>query len=378
MTIEIIKTLENKIHPKMRLNAICPYFTMFPLTFPYRALKSANEGDLVYDPFCGRGTTNYAARLLGLESFGVDSNPVAHAIAQAKLIDVKPKAIINLCNDILSNNEITTLPNSAFWNLAYHENTLVEICILRDYFLKRIHRLTKAEIALKAIVLGILHGPVMKSQPSYLSNQMPRTFATKPDYSVRYWMERDMEPKFVSTAQLVKRKAEYIFNEQVPKKSSGKIFLGDSREMKSIQGKKFDWIVTSPPYYGMSTYEQDQWLRNWFLGGIEKVDYSSKDQLKHRSEDAFTKDLAKVWKNTARKCKPQAKMVIRFGALPSKSEKTPSQLIKDSIGFADCGWRIRTIHKAGQPVDSKRQANQFKNSAGKYIEEIDVYATLNI
>ncbi|CAL1241131.1 DNA methyltransferase [Candidatus Methylocalor cossyra] len=49
---------------------------MFPLDFPLNILKRrAHAGDVVHDPFCGRGTTNYAARLLGLSSLGVDSSP---------------------------------------------------------------------------------------------------------------------------------------------------------------------------------------------------------------------------------------------------------------------------------------------------------------
>lgn len=49
--------------PRLRLNAVCPYFTMFPLDFPYQHLLDAQPGEWVLDPFCGRGTTNYAARL---------------------------------------------------------------------------------------------------------------------------------------------------------------------------------------------------------------------------------------------------------------------------------------------------------------------------
>ena len=58
----------------MRLNAICPYFTMFPLDFPLGILKvHAKPGARVLDPFCGRGTTNFAARLLGLDTIGIDA-----------------------------------------------------------------------------------------------------------------------------------------------------------------------------------------------------------------------------------------------------------------------------------------------------------------
>jgi len=68
------------------LNAICPYFTLFPLKFPLRILQGrAKQHRAVLDPFCGRGTTNFAARLPGLRSLGVDSSPVAAAIAEARL-----------------------------------------------------------------------------------------------------------------------------------------------------------------------------------------------------------------------------------------------------------------------------------------------------
>src|SRR5947207_3324480 len=87
----------------LALNAICPYYTMFPLDFPRRILKTAREGDWVLDPFCGRGSTNFAARLCGLGSIGIDSNPVAVAIARAKLVSVSPAALVITCRNILEN-----------------------------------------------------------------------------------------------------------------------------------------------------------------------------------------------------------------------------------------------------------------------------------
>jgi len=128
----------------------------------------------------------------------------------------------------------------------------------------------------------------------------------------------------------------------------------------------------------MATYEQDQWLRNWFMGGPEKVNYSSKSQIVHWSESSFINDLAKVWLNSAEKCKSNAKLVIRFGALPSKSAKGPCGIITESLFRANCGWQISKIENAGKPNSSNRQANQFKNTTGNYIEEIDVYASLNL
>lgn len=350
---------------------------MFPLTFPYAILRSAEKTDIVYDPFCGRGTTNYAARLRGLRSFGMDSNPVASAIAQAKLVAISPKEVADLCLTILlhHNPPRGAFPKGEFWNHAFHPDTLVDICTIRDYLISK-SRLSKAEIALRAIMLGILHGPILKTQFSYLSNQMPRTFSTKPNYSIRYWNKNNFVAPEVNVCELVKRKATYIFNDHIPNQVEGKIFLGDSRKSNGNLEGRFNWVITSPPYYGMHSYKQDQWLRNWFLGGDSEVNYSTVDQLKHWSEGAFIKDLSKVWEKTATKCNKGAKLVIRFGALPSKSDKSPSEIIKASIVQSNAPWRIQTIRTAGTPKESNRQANQFKNTPGKYIEEIDVFATL--
>src|SRR5258708_38124610 len=71
----------------LSLNTVCPYYTMFPLEFPLKRLRRAQPDEWVLDPFCGRGTTMFAARLRGLRCVGIDSNPIAAAIAAAKLTD---------------------------------------------------------------------------------------------------------------------------------------------------------------------------------------------------------------------------------------------------------------------------------------------------
>ena len=48
---------------------------MFPLDFPLGILKAhARPNARVLDPFSGRGTTNFAARVLGLRTIGIDAS----------------------------------------------------------------------------------------------------------------------------------------------------------------------------------------------------------------------------------------------------------------------------------------------------------------
>ena len=91
-----------RFKPSMALNAICPYYTMFPLSFPISVLGRFGKRKLrVADPFCGRGTTIFAARLKGHQAYGIDASPIAIAIARAKLAETTDEEVLDLAEKIL-------------------------------------------------------------------------------------------------------------------------------------------------------------------------------------------------------------------------------------------------------------------------------------
>mgnify|MGYP002348451527 FL=1 len=195
------------------LNGICPYFTMFPLTFPLAILtRHGRQGDSVLDPFCGRGTTLYAARLRGMAACGLDSNPVAVAISRAKLANVAPVQMVRAAARILRKSvEPIEVPDGEFWRLAFSPAVLRDLCRLRQELLTDCR--SDARRALRAIILGALHGPLTKTTPSYFSNQCPRTFAPKPAYAVRFWKTRRLLPPRVDVLGVIQRRAERFYAE---------------------------------------------------------------------------------------------------------------------------------------------------------------------
>lgn len=354
------------------LNGICPYFTMFPLEFPLTILRRrASHGDSVLDPFCGRGTTNFAARLVGLQSVGVDSSPVAAAISSAKLVSTTAEAICEEAQQLLQSRSAQRVPEGEFWAWAFHPDVLQSVCAVREALLEDCG--SPERVALRGILLGALHGPRQVSVPGYLSNQAPRTYAPKPSYATRYWRKHDLRPERVDVLALIERRARRYFN-NLPC-VTGVVREADSRVRDSLRPIKddggFRWVITSPPYYGMRTYVPDQWLRNWFVGGPDVVDYTNRDQLAHSSPEQFAEQLRVVWRNASASTTADATMVVRFGGITDRNTD-PLSLAKSSL--QDSGWRLKTVKSAGSATAGKRQADAFLRMRTKPLIEYDLWA----
>jgi hypothetical protein len=360
------------VHPRgHELNAICPYFTMFPLEFPLQVLRRhSKRRERVLDPFCGRGTTNFAARLTNLYSVGVDTSPVAQAITAAKLVSPAAEAIETELAAILAEAPPETPPDSEFWRLAFHPTVLADLCRLRSALSADCR--SPERVALRALILGALHGPAQRTA-GYLSNQSPRSYAPKPAYAVHFWSKHNLAPELVDLPSVIRRRARRFYNYRWV--ALGHVELADSRNESAFQSAEFaepfSWVITSPPYYGMKTYIPDQWLRYWFLGGPDRVDYDMKSQLTHRSPDQFVADLRSVWRNARSVCHDGAKMVVRFGGISDRRVE-PIELVKASL--QGDGWRISTTRPAGDAKAGKRQADSFLSSRSKPLVEYDVWA----
>ena len=390
--------------PRYSLNAICPYFTMFPLEYPTRILKNRRRKTRVLDPFCGRGTTLYAARRLAIESWGIDASPIAVAISQAKFARATTNEALALARRLIETVVPQHIPQTnertgEFWALIYHPETLRDLCALREGLLDHdVEVEREAAALLRGLILGCLHGPltVNLENPSYFSNQMPRTYASKPIYAADFWLRRDLQPHPFNVLKVLRKKADIIDRDEMRQRSRrnsargqrmaatgdlSRAVCGDSTRSETFADlpDDFDAAITSPPYYGMRQYVPDQWLRAWFLGDLPWIEFDGGVQVAHSSHEAFCASLGAVWDNVGDRATQDFDLFVRFGSVPSKvPRRAPleaDQLLLQSLEVSRHPWRVVSVRRAQTASSGRRQAHQMGIASSAALE-YDIHAVL--
>ena len=345
-------------HP---LHSICPYFAMFPEDFVAEQLYAyTRPDDVVFDPFCGRGTTVLESLLNNRHGLGTDINPVAACIAGAKA-NVPPLKSLLARVEELSNiflQDVTReLPTTDFFEHCYHPDTYAEVAFLRATLAWC--RSTKDRF-IAAVMLGILHGESHRSG-MYLSNRMPRTISTKPDYSVRWWRERGLQPPRRDTFEVLRQAVRFRFS-QPPPQRRGSIVLTDARWCGQVLKKhagSVGLVVTSPPYINTTDYAEDQWLRLWFLGGESKPILRLHKDDRHTVVENYWKFLEEVWCGCAPLLRDTARIVVRIGGTKlSKPELL--QGMRGSLVRGLSGRTVQALNQGNSSQITKRQTNSFR------------------
>jgi hypothetical protein len=345
-------------HP---LHSICPYFAMFPESFVLEQLYAyTRPDDVVLDPFCGRGTTVLESLLNNRHALGSDINPVAACVAGAKADVPLLRNLQRRIDDLAARFAASTdrpLPPSEFFRLCFHEETFAEIDFLRATLN---WRRNSTDRFIAATVLGILHGESHKSEMC-LSNRMPRTISTKPDYSVRWWQERRLLPPRRDTFPVLREAVRFRFS-QPPPGRKGSVVLADARRCSAYlkaHRERVALIVTSPPYLDTTDYAEDQWLRLWFLGGEARPTLRLHRDDRHTVISDYWGFLAEVWRGCAPLLREKAKIVVRIGGTRLVKAELFDGLRASLVQGLD-GRAIRTLHSGNSSRIAKRQTNSFR------------------
>jgi len=229
-----------------------------------------SEGDIVYDPFSGRGTTVIEAGLLGRSVIANDINPLSLILARPRFFPPDPKEVQErLCGIPLGGNERADIDLSMF----YHPDTEAEIVSLRSHLRKKEERGTLDQIDewIRMVATNRLTG---HSSGFFSVYTLPPNQAVSPDRQVRINRRRNQNPTYRDIKALMLRKTLSLLKnvddaarERLRRAGDNALFLSrDSRMTHEIDDGTVRLTVTSPPFLDIVQYSSDNWLRCWFNG----------------------------------------------------------------------------------------------------------------
>jgi len=271
------------------LHSLCSYLGAFPPSLANYFIKHfTKEGELVFDPFSGRGTTLLESRILNRNSIASDLNPIALALSRAKSHNLNLDTILNRIDDLENDYDYALfLPEAKAQmdeiHLIFHPRTLAELCYLRLVLLNSINEVDDYIIG---AILGIMHGGERKDGSSgYLSISMPNTFSMSPEYVRRFVQTNQLNREYRNVFQILREKTMRMFQNQTYPSINSNVYACDAKfasnhpQLKTNLGK-VKLILTSPPYLGIVNYAKQNWIRSWFLDADPiKVSASLDDDL---------------------------------------------------------------------------------------------------
>lgn len=346
---------------------------MFPESFVEIWLERLTRpGDYILDPFCGRGTTPFQALLMGRKAVGVDVNPVAYCVTRAKtnapsigLIRRRLTVLKRQFQPDLWERQRNDLPT--FFRWAYRPQTLRQLLYLRS---RLRWMMSDVDCFIAGLTLGSLHGEKSVSA-SYLSNQMPRTISTKPAYSVKFWKERRLRPPDRDAFQILRQRLDYRFG-STPPNGRAIVLQMDMRELPRSKHllPRISCVITSPPYLDVTSFEEDQWLRLWFLGGPPHPTYRriSKDD-RYENPGAYWSMITDMWRTLGLILANNADVVIRLGSKGGTPRHLVDALIASS---AVCKRRVRLVDHEMSAI-TNRQTDAFRPGSTGCMLEVDCH-----
>ena len=253
------------------------WFT-YPAGFSYKAVESSfqthhiTQGQTVYDPFMGSGTTNITAKKRGINSYGVEAHPFVFKIAKAKLqwninrqyvqdalvsieheVQTRKKYAVNSPSEILQ-KEFPKLVLT-----CYEEDTLLELLFIRDALTQQ--PLNSDTYNFLFVGLTGLLRQVSSAATGwpYIAPKKKKTTSINKVPLIEF---RRHIYKMLEELRLTIAEADPFYTQ-----SSHSVFNADSRDTHGlIEDNSIDHIFTSPPYLNNFDYADRTRLELYFFG----------------------------------------------------------------------------------------------------------------
>ena len=294
---------------------MCSYLASFPAALAHAFIaRYSRRGDVVLDPFSGRGTTPLQAGAEGRIGVGNDLNPFAHLLTASKVDPAGPAEArtrlaalrlawaadsqpwLALAGQVIADPSGSLVPKAGSGSqsssgtepvpaevvVCFHRRTLAQLLLVRTML-----DLTRpTDRFLAAALTGILHG----KSASYLSEIMPNTFSMAPRYVRDFAARTAFASPDRDVFDCLEKKLSRLYRQAAPQ-TPGLALLGDARDAGprarvALRERglpdRARLVVTSPPYLRVVKYGYYNWLRTWLLGFDARAIDASLDDAHHR------------------------------------------------------------------------------------------------
>jgi hypothetical protein len=227
-------------------------------------------GDIVYDPFMGRGTTLVEAALHGRIPYGCDVNPLSRVLCEPRLhppaLDDVERALAEIDFDAADD-----VPEDLL--VFYHPKTLRHICALRRHLIDkdRAGVLTAVDRWIRMVAVNRLTG---HSRGFFSVYTMPPNQAVSTRSQAKINERLQQTPPVRDVAAIIRRKSRSLLadvtSDSLARLSStaqhSRLLTGSSFDTPGIASNSVTLAITSPPFLDVVDYKTDNWLRCWFSG----------------------------------------------------------------------------------------------------------------
>ncbi len=229
----------------------------------YFISRYTKEGDVVADPFGGRGTTILQAALMNRIGISNDVNPLSEILAYPKVNPVTIEEIAQRLEEIDLTKKVD-LSKEEDMSMFYHKDTFRELINLRNYL--KTHR-DDVDRFIEMTAISRLHG---HSNGFFSTYSFPQ-FSVPKSSQIKINHTRGLEPEYRDIKSRILKKAKTTLKsggvEELRKIGKlHKFTTNDSRNLKGWEDESVDLVVTSPPFLNQVDYVTDNWIENWFCG----------------------------------------------------------------------------------------------------------------
>lgn len=299
-----------------------PRFFIERLTLP---------GDVVYDPFAGRGTTLIESALLGRVPMGCDINPLSSIMTLPRL---NPPTLDQVAARLshIELEDIDEYPEELL--TFYHPETLKQICALKKYLKEKEQNGGSDQVDqwIRLVALSRLTG---HSSGFFSVYTLPPNQAVSVDSQKKINQKKNQAPPLRDVKNLILKKTRSLLkncDDQTRHTltgifSQGQFLTQPSDSIPEIASNSISLVVTSPPFLDVVNYAQDNWLRCWFCG----IDPAAVPITIARKVEQWQREMTKVFLELARVLKPGGHIAFEVGEVRHGKVKLEEAVIPCGI-----------------------------------------------